>query len=105
MTGPLPTLTTSVSQLHALRRWVPLALLAAALGCGKAQDAKEVVVPVATPEAIALIQDNADRCAKLGESGLAVLQSAEKVQAAWNLTANARRNLKPEDGIEMREPE
>lgn len=74
------------SSLHALRRWVPLALLAAALGCGKVEEAK-VVVPVATPEAIALIQDNADRCAKLGESGMTVLQAAEKAKETWAMAA------------------
>jgi hypothetical protein len=81
------------------RRCVPLALLAAVLGCGKAQQAK-VVVPVATPEAIALIQDNADRCAKLGESGMTLLQAAEKAKEAWAMTATSMAR-RPQAGEEI----
>ncbi|HEX6904896.1 MAG TPA: hypothetical protein VF789_34630 [Thermoanaerobaculia bacterium] len=74
------------------RRCVPLAILAAAaLGCVPGGDSKKAVVPVATPEAIALIQDNRDRCAKLGETGLTLLQSAERAEAEWTWTRNERR--------------
>lgn len=87
-----------------LRRWVPLALLAAAVGCGKAQEDKKVVVPVATPETIALIQDNTDRCAKLSQAALTVLQSAEKAQAEWSLNRNQSPRRKAEDAEEPPQP-
>lgn len=77
---------------YVYRRWVPLAILAAAaLGCGPMGNEKQAVVPVATPEAIALIQDNRDRCARLGETGLTVLQAAERVEAEWTWTRTERR--------------
>ncbi len=87
---------------YVCRRWVPLAILtAAALGCGPMGNEKQVVVPVATPEAIALIQDNRDRCARLGETGLTVLQSAERAEAEWTWTRTERRL---EDGKEPSRP-
>lgn len=76
---------------HVFRRWIPLAMLAVTLGCGGSRKDQPVVVPVATPEAIALIQDNRERCAKLGETGLTVLQSAERVEAEWTWSRNERR--------------
>ncbi|HEY9423103.1 MAG TPA: hypothetical protein VIW92_16945 [Thermoanaerobaculia bacterium] len=85
-----------------LRRWVALALLAAVVGCGKAQEDKKVVVPVATPEAIALIRDNADRCAKLSQTALTALQAAEKTQAEWSL--NSRTRSKAEEEQEAPQP-
>ena len=80
-----------------LRRWVSLALLAATVGCGKAREDKQVVVPVAAPEAIALIQDNMDRCAKMSQAALTVLQSAEKAQEEWNYSRNRKSRREAEE--------
>lgn len=76
---------------HIFRRCVPLLLPALAFGCGGSRKEQKVVVPVATPEAIALIQDNRERCAKLGEAGLKVLRSAERAEAEWTWSRNERR--------------
>jgi len=84
------------------RVWAPLALgLGAALGCGQPRKPVDLTV---TPEAVVLIQDNEERCAKIAQSGVEAFRAAEAEERRAREAAVAEERLRLARTLARTEP-